>query len=758
VRLALPAPRRPFLAAALAWPLAVVLYHWQAAWPGRALAGQDLRYVFQPLRAPVAAALRAGELPGWQRGVFLGYPLLADPQAAVFDFATWLTLPWDGPRALTLAALLHLVVAGWGMIWWMRQRGLGAAEGLLAALLFALGAKETAHLQHWTFAASTAWWPWMLAGLDGFRATARGRHLLLTAAAAALSWLGGSPQMAWFGTVVAGTYALSMAPELRRRRPADALLALAAAPLGLLLAGPLVLPAAELARLGPRGAGVEYRFAASWPWPDRWGLALLLLPRAYGGAWLRDDMNLWEATGYLAILPLGLLAATPMRRGGWLFALLGVLGVWLAFGEAAWLGLHRIFFHVLPGYGLFRNPTRSLMVTSFASALLAAEALAALRRPGGRRAGLRAGAALAAVGVVAALLPRAEGLSLDRAAAAEGGAVAALMALGGVAWLALRATALRRPAWAGPWALAPLLLCGSDLYRAFGGWNEVAPAAAEQPALADLAPWLPPEPGPRRVAVVARWGRTANAPLANGWEGATGYGPTGIGRVLALLEATRDDWVVPPRPLAEDPTFPRPNPASPLWPLLATPLAVADAPLPLRRLTALQPEWNLPTAAYAAPALPRVFWTGRWEVRRDDDLVEPMLRAASGEVAILSGPIPGLPPPGEPRRPVPAGSVKLGRDVLEAELDAPEDGLAVVLDPWFPGWSATVDGAPVPLVRADFAFMALPVKAGPHRVRLEYRSEWLRRGALVAAGTLAALLGVLAWRRRGASGASEAGV
>jgi len=740
-------PRRPFLAAAAAWPLAVLLFHWQAAWPGRALAGQDLRYVFQPVRAAAAAALRSGELPGWQRGQFLGFPLLADPQAAAFDFATWLTLPWDGPRALTMAALLHLVVAGWGMIWWMRQRGLGAAEGLLAALLFALGAKQTVHLQHWTFAASTAWWPWMLAGLDGFRSDGRGRHVLLTAVAAALSWFGGSPQMAYFGALVAGAYALSMAPELWRRRRADALLALAAAPLGLLLASPLVLPAAELARLGPRGAGVDYRFAASWPWLDRWGLALLLLPRAYGGAWLRDDMNLWEATGYLAILPLGLLAAAPVRRGGWLFALLGVLGVWLAFGEAAWLGLHRILFHALPGYGLFRNPTRSLMVTSFASALLAAEALAALRRPGGRRTALRVGTALAAVGAVASLLPRAEGFSLDRAAAAEGAAVAGLMALGGVAWLALRGTALRRPGWEAAWALAPLLLCGSDLYRAFGGWNEVAPAAAERPALADLAPLLPPEPGPRRVAVIARWGRTANAPLARGWEGATGYGPTGIGRVLALLEATRDDRVAPPRPLAEDPTFPRPNPASALWPLLATPVVVADAPLPLRRLAALQPEWNLPTAAYAAPALPRVFWTGRWEVRRDDDLVEPMLRAATGEVAILSEPILGLPPPAEPRRPVPAGSVRWERDALEADIDAPEDGVVVALDPWFPGWRATVDGAPVPLVRADFAFMALSVKAGPHRLRLEYRNAPLRQGALLAGGTLAVLVALLAWRR-----------
>jgi hypothetical protein len=746
--------RRPFLAAATLWPLLVAAFHWQAARPGMAFVGWDLRNFFFAVREATAAWLRSGSLPGWQRGIFLGYPLLADPQAAALDFASWLTLPWDAPRALTLATLLHLAVCGWGMMWWMRQRGLGAAEGLLAAALFALGAKQTVHLQHWNFAASTAWWPFMLAGLEGFRGSGRGRHLLLTAVAAALSWLGGSPQMAYFGTLVAGAYALSMAPELWARRRLDALLALAAAPLGLLLAGPMALPAAELARLGPRGAGVDYRFATSWKWLDRWGLALLLLPRAYGGRWQVDEMNLWEATGYLGILPLALAAAAPFRRrGAWLFLLLAVAGIWLSFGEDAWLGLHRLLFRLLPGYGSFRNPTRALMVTSFASALLAAEALGALRRPGGRRRALRAGAALAAIGAGAMAIPRLAGFPLDRTAGAAGALAAAALALAGLGWLALRAPALEGRA-AGAWALAATALGAGDLYLAFGGWNDTGPAAAEVAPLGDLERLLPPPPGPRRVAIVARWGRMANAALRRGFEGATGYGPTSIARVQALLEATGDDRVVPPAPVTGDRNFPKARPSSALWPLLATPVVVSDSPLALPRLAALEPEWDLPTAAYAAPALPRVFWTHSFEVRGDEALAEPMLRAARGEVAVLSEPIPALPGSGAASPPEPASEVRLARDSLQAIVEAPADGLAVILDPWFPGWRATVDGVPAPLVRADFAFMAVPVKAGRHRIDLRYRNDQVARGTWLAAGTLAALLLLLGWRRRaGAPGA-----
>jgi hypothetical protein len=745
--------------AAVAAGAAVLAYHARAAAPGMAFAGWDLRYFFYATREATAAALRSGELPGWQRGIFLGYPLVADPQAAVLDPATWLTLPWDAPRALTLATLLHLCVAACGMVYWLRLRGCRPPEALLAAVLFALGAKQTVHLQHWTFAASTAWWPWMLAGLEGFSERGAGRFLLLTAAASGLAWLGGSPQMAYFGTLVAGAYALVLAPRLWRRRPLDAALALVAAPLGLALAGPIVLPIVELAGLGPRGSGVDYRFVTSWKWPDRWALALFVLPGAYGGgARWTGEMNLWEATGYLGILPLGLAAAAPLRRrGAWLFALLAIAGVWLSFGEDAWLGVHRLLYRALPGYASFRNPTRSLMVTSFASALLAAEALRALREGEGRR-GWRCAAVLGAVALAAPLLWRSPSFPLDREAARAGSATAVALAAAGLAWLAARRPLASRAGAA--WALVPAALAFADLHLAFGGMNEVTPASWQAPALAELAPHVPAAPAPRRVAVLASWGATSNAPLRRGWEGTAGYGPTSLERVRLLLEATRDDRLEPPSPITSDIDFPRPDPTSRLWPLLATPLVVSDDPLPLPVVAPLRAEYDLPekehpTAAYRAPALPRVFWTGAWEVVADERIAAPLIAAARGDRALLApgAAVARFPASQGASGPVAAREVRVEGGWLEAVLTAPEAGVAVVLEPWFPGWSATLDGAPAPLARADYAFMAVPVPAGTHHLRLEYRNAQVGRGAAVAALAMAALLAVLYLRRRRASAA-----
>ncbi len=743
-----PGSRRAWAAVAIAVPLLVVAYHWRAARPGWAFAASDLRYFFYGVREAVAESLRRGELPWWQRGIFLGYPLVADPQAAVFDPATWLTLPWDAPRALTLATLLHLAVAGWGMAFWLRLRGLAPAEALLGAVLFALGAKETVHVVHWNFAATTAWWPWMLAGLEGFAADGRGRHLLLAACASALSWLGGSPQMAYFGWIAAGLHAVVLAPGLWRRRRLDAVLALAAVPAGLFLAAPGLLPALELSRWGPRGSGVDYAFATSWKWPDRWALSLFLLPGAFGsghhGGTPWESMNLWEVTGYLGVLPLGLAAAAPLRRRGlWPFLALGLLGVWLGFGEDAWLGMHRLLFRVLPGYSSFRVPTRFLMVTLLASALLAAEGLAALRRePGGRT--RRTAAVLAAVAVVAPILPHLPAFPLDPAAARTSAVAAAALAAAALVWLAAGARLGRGPAL----ALAAIGLCLLDLYLAFGDMNPVARASDERPLLSEVEPLLPRPPSPRRVAVLAKWGRTANAPLRQGFEGATGYGPMCVERVRFLLEGTRDNRVVPPAPVKDDTNFPRPRPASALWPLLSTPVVVSDEPQPLPVLGATGREWERPLVAYRAPALPRVFWTGAFELASDADAGPLLLPAARGDRAVLAEPPPGLAASGPPQGPLAAERIEVGRRSLSATLDAPRAGVAVILDPYYPGWRATLDGAPVPLIRADYAFQAVPLPAGRHLLRLEYENPLVLRGALVSGATLLLILGILLTRRR----------
>ena len=695
----------------------VLLFHYRLALPGQALIANDFRALFIPLRAGLQNTLLAGDWPFWQRGMFFGYPLLGDIQVQLFNPLTWLTLPLQAARGVTVQSLLELCLCAAGMVFWMKQRGLEAVEGVFAGVAFALCLKQTVHLHHWTFAGSTCAWPWMLAGLDGFAASGRARFLLLTAGATAGTWIGASPQMAYFGTGLAVLYAMVAMPK----RPAAALSVL----LGVALAAPLLLPVLELNALGPRGPGITYGFASSWSWPDRKIWAAMLLPRAWGGRPdFRGPMNYWELQGYFGLLPMALLVAAPLkRRKLWVFAAVAVLGIWTSWGNNGWLGLHDWLFRFLPGFGGFRNPTRALMLSMFCVAVLAAEGLGRLREePALRRRVLVAAGVLGLCVAFYAAFP--DGYS--RAALRNDAAWAALFLAAGAAWAFF---ARKGPRWA---ALAiPLLLADVAVQT----WDspEIGPAANEGHALEKLQAAVPRAPDPRRVAVLLDWGEMNNATYTRGWEGVTGYSPSPLWRVLRLFDATFIGRIRAPYKLFDDENFPRFRPDSPLVPLFGAPLVAANR------------DANVPPLArdgevrlYPLPALPRVFWTPSWQAAHDEDSGPLLVAAARGQLAVLPEPI-GQ-PSGPPRAGVAGGQIQVRTNALEATLDAPADGLAVVLDPWFPGWRATVDGVPAEVLRADYAFMAVPVRAGRHVLKLVYFPDRLLPGIAVAIVALALLL------------------
>src|SRR5690606_242108 len=79
-------------------------------------------------------------------------------------------------------------------------------------------------------------------------------------------------------------------------------------------------------------------------------------------------------------------------------------------------------------------------------------------------------------------------------------------------------------------------------------------------------------------------------------------------------------------------------------------------------------------------------------------------------------------------------------------VTAPQEGLLVLSELWFPHWRVEVDGKPAELLRTNFAFQGVKLEAGEHRVVLSYHSPWRNFGfmiGLLSAVLLAAFLGGL---------------
>jgi hypothetical protein len=76
------------------------------------------------------------------------------------------------------------------------------------------------------------------------------------------------------------------------------------------------------------------------------------------------------------------------------------------------------------------------------------------------------------------------------------------------------------------------------------------------------------------------------------------------------------------------------------------------------------------------------------------------------------------------------------------DLVMSQPGYLVLAYTHYPGWRATVDGQSTELLRANYAFMALPLDAGEHHVVLNYRPVSVMVGAAVSGLSVLAIIGI----------------
>lgn len=74
--------------------------------------------------------------------------------------------------------------------------------------------------------------------------------------------------------------------------------------------------------------------------------------------------------------------------------------------------------------------------------------------------------------------------------------------------------------------------------------------------------------------------------------------------------------------------------------------------------------------------------------------------------------------------------------------------LLYISDNYYPGWKATVDGDRTEILRANYAFMALPLTPGEHTVRFYFDSDSFKFGLLISAVSLAVILVLTLKRNR----------
>jgi hypothetical protein len=79
-------------------------------------------------------------------------------------------------------------------------------------------------------------------------------------------------------------------------------------------------------------------------------------------------------------------------------------------------------------------------------------------------------------------------------------------------------------------------------------------------------------------------------------------------------------------------------------------------------------------------------------------------------------------------------------DFYRAKYSAPFDCLLRIAVPYYPGWTAAIDGKSTAVYAVDGALSGVFAPAGDHELTFRYRSNWFVGGAAISALTLIGII------------------
>lgn len=771
----------PEVAAALALAACVLAAFAPALLGPRVFFERDVLAYWYPHMTVLRQALAERSWPLWNPWVGFGAPFLADGSFQLAYPPTWLALLLPLAVQFKLIAVGHCLLAAAGACALARGLGLGWRGAAAAGGAYGLSGPLLSAINLFHHYAGAAWMPWLLWALVALLQRPG------KASALRLGVLGGVQVLAASGDLLlcAGLLGLLLAAwQLARSRPnartgtATAAALLLAGSLALAIGAVQWLPTAERAVSGFR-ARQDARTSTYWSLHPA-SLVDLAVPRLVVDLPLapRWRERLFEGREpllsclYLGVVALGLaVLALALGPGPAAPAAAG-----LAFFLAASLGRHTPLYDVLlavPGFGLLRYPQKFLLPAALCLALLAGAGAHAwgCEWSGAQRRRARLAAASLAVLAVALVLPWWRGQQLHVAllgspADAPGAAHAVALKLARSSALLLLAAGLvwsrsQRPLAPRRGLNAALIAGALDLVAVAHGTLELAPArlAAHRPAVLGRAGV---QPGARVYAAAESPACLVLAGPPRGWSpqwrAALAFQdalrpPTGarwgvFGSFDGEFTGLGSPWAAAlTRVVHEDLASPS---AQRLLRLAGVDrvVRVGREPVPgLVQQDSLETTYACPLQVLQVPEpMPRAWLVHEARAAAGIDatlttLLDPAFDPAR-EVVLESAAAGGGGAGSEAPRPAGRDAVRWlsrGLDELQLSAQLSSPGWLVVSEAFDPGWQATVDGRPASVHRADAAFRALRLDAGPHRVRFTYRPWSARAGAaLTLAGVLAA--------------------
>jgi hypothetical protein len=692
----------------------------------------DFATCYYPWRRTLNSKLRIGNVPLWNFQAFMGTPYEAMPQSAVFFPLNWLLSLFPFLLAWSLLFILRSIIIATTTAIFVRNLGASSLAALVSGFIFALSGWVVAW-QGATPLDTAMWLPLMFLAVDALRSRQSRAFLALAAVAFALPVLGGHPEVALEVTVMALVYA---AYRLFPIAPSSGRYALAFGAAGLLslaLAAVQLMPTLEWVGLIARSLDIHWGSLGSSQSVGFLSRDLLHHPNV-------DGVSIPEGAAYIGAFTIALLPFSVLwrkRRDVVFFVALAFFCIEAAYGwqPGFWISAHIPVLANLPNW-------RLLGVADFACAVLAGLAISAVAARCQKREPRFAYWTLI--------------LWLMTAIGAGGPIILRLAGHTAIPWrwtlllvllsLIIVSLAATRRIRAVDFSRALVVLIAADLMTAgfavvpFVEPDDIFPTAPVFDFLRARA-----IPMWRVAAVDVVYGAQFELPYRLSSAAGNDFPNKRAVRVLSVVET-------------ED-AFRSQN-------VLTAPKGVLDLTGTRYFVTT---EWNQSTSRFAAhpERFTKTFSLHHVQVFENPDAVpllsflpataihviateDDQFKALTGSdfdgkrtviVPQEVGRFWGVPGDAAPTL---ISDVAQTNNEVKLILTADQDGMLYFNESYYPGWVAEVDGMKVPVMRANYAFMAVPVRQGHHAVQFEFAPTSFRVGGLLSALAVIFIAGTFA--------------
>jgi hypothetical protein len=737
-----------------------------------------------------AQSLRSGEgFPLWNPYLYGGMPYVAAMHGDIFypTFLLRMILPTD--VAMTWGFIIHVVLAGFFFFLLLRALGVSYWASVIGGLAYMLGGNvaglvSPGHDGKLFIAALTPLALYLITRFVRDGALWTWGVLSLVVGLAVLS---PHPQLLQYMLLLGGAFGLFIAfadpnaPKLARTLAVRrVVLALGAIALGGAIGAIQYFPVAEYVDWSPRAGGKkgwEHAISYSLPVEELFNTYLPQFTGMLDKYWGRNRIHLHSEYIGAAVLVLAGLGWSrrldPAKRKIMWFATgaLIIATLWALGGNTPF---YRLVYAIVPGTKFFRAPSIMLYIVQFCVAVLAAlGAERALRGDVSRRYLI----VWAAIAVGIALLATAGGLTnlatsiappqnvdfvQENNAAVVGGAWrSALFVAMALAVVSLAMRQRLRPTQTAISLGAVVLL---DLWSIERHYWMFMPPASETFAANDITRYLNALPQPARVIATPAADVAGRDPYISGTDGlmvhrirdALGYHGNQLDR-YDILAGRSENYRNIGNPnfwalaniqffLTNVDSLGLEGASRVLGPV-ASPIGT---PLYLHRLPGANPfAWVVPAIVKADDeATTATVLDPRFDVRRAA-IFAPDAEVADKQLTALPEPL---------SIETTTSGYKPGHFAIDLSAPAPAGSALIVSENFYPGWSATADGNPVRVWRANMSLMGVELPTGARKLEFNFASQPYETGKLITLAALVLSLGawaagvVMARRRGGTAG------